>query len=120
VSKYGYPAYHVKYIEHSPLAEVPEDWFAGFEVKLVAKRAAVEEAAAAAAMEMQKSTGQPEDNTKLLDYAKRAVVRLSTIQRQLRPKKQRRTPSGATDPEPNSSIPPKTNSANEPSSSEAL
>ena len=119
VSKYGYPAYHVKYIEHSPLAEVPEDWFAGFEVKLVAKRAAVEEAAAAA-MEMQKSTGQPEDNTKLLDYAKRAVVRLSTIQRQLRPKKQRRTPSGATDPEPNSSIPPKTNSANEPSSSEAL
>jgi hypothetical protein len=116
VSKYGYPAYHVKYIEHSPLAE---DWFAGFEVKLVAKRAAVEEAAAAA-MEMQKSTGQPEDNTKLLDYAKRALVRLSIIQRQLRPKKQRRTPPGATDPGPNSSIPPKTNSANEPSSSEAL
>ena len=35
-SKYGYPAYHVKYIEHSPLAEVSEDWFAGFEVRLVA------------------------------------------------------------------------------------
>jgi hypothetical protein len=31
-SEYGYPAYHVKYIERSPLADVPEDWFAGFEV----------------------------------------------------------------------------------------
>lgn len=37
-SKYGYPAYHVKYIGHAPLAEVPEDWFAGFEVRLVAKK----------------------------------------------------------------------------------
>jgi hypothetical protein len=35
MSKYGYPAYHVKYIERSPLADVPEDWFAGFEVKLL-------------------------------------------------------------------------------------
>jgi hypothetical protein len=84
LSKYGYPAYHVKYIERSPLAEVPEDWFAGFEIKLVAKKEKVEKAADAAGHEIQKSTGQVEERTKLLDYAKRAVVKLSIYQQQLR------------------------------------
>jgi len=84
MSKYGYPAYHVKYIEHSPLAEVPEDSFAGFEVRLVAKKEKIEKAADAAGDEIQKSTGKSEDRTRLLDYAKRAVVKLSIHQRQLR------------------------------------
>ncbi len=83
-SKYGYPAYHVKYIEHAPLGDVPEDWFAGFEVRLVAKKAQIERAADAVAEEIQKSEGKRENQTKLLDYAKRAVVKLSTYQQQLR------------------------------------
>ena len=83
-SKYGYPAYHVKYIERSPLADVPEDWFAGFEVKLVAEKEKVEKAADAAGDEIQKSTGKREGRTELLNTAKRAVVRLSILQRQLR------------------------------------
>jgi hypothetical protein len=87
-SKYGYPAYHIKYIEHSPLSEVPDDWFAGFEIRLVAKKAMVEKAADVMAEEIQKSTGQREDRVKLLEYAKRAVVRLSTYQQQLRPQLQ--------------------------------
>jgi hypothetical protein len=82
VSKYGYPSYHVKYIEHSPLSEVPEDWFAGFEVKLVAKRATIEQAAAATAQEIEKSTGKREDYPTMLDYAKRAVAKLSEYQQQ--------------------------------------
>jgi hypothetical protein len=81
---HAYPAYHVKYIEHSPLPDVPEDWFAGFEVRLVAKKEKVEKAADAAGAEIQKSTGKPEDRTKLLDYAKRAMVKLSIYQQQLR------------------------------------
>jgi hypothetical protein len=81
---HGHPAYHVKYIERSPLTDVPENWFAGFEVRLVAKKEKVEKAADAAGDEIQKSTGKPEDRTKLLDYAKCAVVKLSTYQRQLR------------------------------------
>ena len=84
MSKYGYPAYHVKYIEHSPLAEVPEDWFAGFEVKLVAKKATIEQAAAATAQEIEKSTGKREDYPTMLDYAKRAVAKLSAHQQQYR------------------------------------
>lgn len=83
-SKYGYPAYHVKYIERSPLADVPEDWFAGFEVKLVAKREKVEKAADAAGKEIEKSTGESEGRAELLKCAKRAVVKLSIYQQQLR------------------------------------
>jgi hypothetical protein len=84
MSKYGYPAYHVRYIEHSPLADVPEDWFAGFEVKLVAQKAMVEKAANGAAEEFQKATGQHVDKGTGLEDAKRAVVRLSIYQQQLR------------------------------------
>lgn len=76
----GYPAYHIKYIEHSPLSEVPEDWFAGFDVKLVAKKAQVERTADAAGEEIQKMPEQREDRAKLLDCAKRAVVKLSIYQ----------------------------------------
>jgi hypothetical protein len=83
-SKYGYPAYYVKYIERSPLAEVPEDWFAGFEVKLVARKAQIEKAADAAAEEIQKSEGKHENREKLLDYAKRGIVRLSQHVQRLR------------------------------------
>ncbi|HAO79357.1 MAG TPA: hypothetical protein DCQ92_10335 [Verrucomicrobia subdivision 3 bacterium] len=83
-SKYGYPAYHVKYIEHSPLPEVLEDWFAGFEVRLVAKKIQIEKAADAVGEEIEQTTGQREDRARLLDCAKRAVIKLSTYQRQLR------------------------------------
>lgn len=86
VSRYGYPAYHVKYIERAPLAEVPDDWFAGFEVRLVAKKAQVEKAADAVGDEVQKTTGKKPDRAELLDSAKRAVVRLLNYQRQLRQK----------------------------------
>ena len=114
VSKYGYPAYHVKYIEHSPLAEVPEDWFAGFEVKLVAKRLTLEETADATAEEILKSTGKHEDRAKLLDYAKRAVARMSTHQQQLRLQTQRRHPKVTPNSAPQSDIPPKASKAEEP------
>jgi len=77
VSKYGYPAYHVKYVEHPPLAEVPDDWFAGFEVRLIAKKEQIEKAADAVAEEAQTSAGGHEDREKLLNYAKRAAIRLS-------------------------------------------
>ena len=92
ISKYGYPAYRVKYIERSPLAQVPEDWFAGFEVRLVAKKEKVEKAADAAGEEIQKSTGKPKDRATLLDYTKRAVVKVSILQRQLR-QQSNKTPS---------------------------
>jgi len=84
ISKYGYPAYHVKYIERAPLSGVPEDWFAGFEVKLVAKKEKVEKAADAVGDEVQKSTGKCEDRGELLNCAKRAVVELSKRIRQIR------------------------------------
>jgi hypothetical protein len=107
MSKYGYPAYHIKYIEHAPLSEVPEDWFAGFEVKLVAKKAQVEKAADAAGEEIQKTTGQREDRAKLLDYAKRAAVKLSALQRQLR-QQSRQPPSTSADSASKPNTPPKT------------
>jgi hypothetical protein len=106
-SKYGYPAYHVKYVEHSPLADVPEDWFAGFEVKLVAKKAKVEKAAEGAAEEIQKSTGQKEDRAKLLDYAKRAVIRLSLYQQQLRLRAPHPAPIVTSNSRPEADVPPK-------------
>lgn len=108
MSKYGYPAYHVKYIERSPLPDVPEDWFAGFEVKLVAKKEKVEKAVDAAGDEIQKSTGKPEDRTKLLDYAKRAVVKLSTYQRQFRQQSVKTPATSAVDSAPSLNNPPKT------------
>jgi hypothetical protein len=91
-SKYGYPAYYVKYVERSPLAEVPEDWFAGFEVKLVERKAQIDKAADAAAEEIQKSEGKREDRAKLLDYAKRGVVRLSQHVQTLRGQQTPRQP----------------------------
>jgi hypothetical protein len=106
-SKYGYPAYHVKYIEHSPLADIPEDWFAGFEVRLVAKKEKVEKAADAAADEIEKSTGKSENRTELLNCAKRAVVRLSTYQRQLRRKSPHSPSPNATDSASKGTTPPK-------------
>jgi hypothetical protein len=77
VSKYGYPACHVRYIERAPLPDVPEDWFAGFEVKLVAKKAQIENAADTASDKIYKETGKHENRTELLKYAKRAAINLS-------------------------------------------
>ena len=108
MSKYGYPAYNIKYIEHAPLSEVPEDWFAGFEVKLVARKEKVEKAADAAGEEIQKSTGKPEDRTILLDYAKRAVVKVSILQRQLRQQSFKTPSTSAADSTPKPNNPPKT------------
>jgi hypothetical protein len=108
MSKYGYPAYHVRYIERSPLTEVPEDWFAGFEVRLVARKEKVEKAADAAGAEIQKSTGKPEDRATLLDYAKRAVVKVSILQRQLRQQSFKTPSTSAADSTPKPNDTPKT------------
>jgi hypothetical protein len=107
-SKYGYPAYHIKYIEYAPLSEVPEDWFAGFEVRLVAKKVQVEKAADAVGEEIEKTTGQREDRAKLLDCAKRAVVKLSIYQRQLRQQSSKPPSTSAADSTSKPNIPPKT------------
>jgi len=107
-SKYGYPAYHIKYIEHAPLSEVPEDWFAGFEVRLVAKKVQVEKAADAAGEEIEKTTGQREDRGKLLDCAKRAVVKLSIYQQQLRQQSSKPPSTSSADSTSKPNIPPKT------------
>ena len=107
MSEYGYPAYHIKYIEHAPLSEVPEDWFAGFEVKLVAKKEKIEKAADATGDEIQKSTGQREDRAKLLDCARRAVVKLSIYQQQLRQQSSNPPLTGAADSTSKPNIPPK-------------
>jgi hypothetical protein len=104
----GYPAYHIKYIEHAPLSEVPEDWFAGFEVRLVAKKVQVEKAADAAGAEIEKTTGQQEDRGKLLDCAKRAVVKLSIYQRQLRQQSSKPPSTSSADSTSKPNIPPKT------------
>lgn len=45
-SKYGYVSYRVAYVEPSPIPEITEDWFAGFEVRLVATRVFAERALA--------------------------------------------------------------------------
>lgn len=105
-SKYGYPAYHVKYIEHSPLSEVPDDWFAGFEVRLVAKKTDVEKAASAVAEEILKSTGKHEDQTEVLEYAKRAAIKLSKHIQQLRRQAARISPTEAKEPIVKPDIPP--------------
>jgi len=106
-SKYGYPAYHVKYIEHSPLAEVPEDCFAGFEVRLVAKKAQIERAADAVAEDIKTSGGKHEPRPKLLDYARRGAVRLSQhIQRLRREQTARSSLLGAKESVPKQKIQP--------------
>jgi hypothetical protein len=43
-SKFGYVSYRLRYIEQPPIPEIKEDWFGGFEVRLVAKRSFAEEA----------------------------------------------------------------------------
>lgn len=43
-SRFGYVSYRVRYIEQPPIPELKEDWFGGFEVRLVAKRSFAEEA----------------------------------------------------------------------------
>lgn len=37
-SKYSYPAYHIKYLDKKPCYKVPDDWFSGFEMKLIEKK----------------------------------------------------------------------------------
>ena len=41
-SKLGYVRYLLRYIERPPIPEITEDWFAGFEIHLIAKRSAAE------------------------------------------------------------------------------
>lgn len=41
-SELGYVRYLLRYIERPPIPEIMEDWFAGFEILLVAKRSAAE------------------------------------------------------------------------------
>jgi len=36
-SKYGYSAFHIKYLNNEPIHRVPDDWFSGFEIKLIEK-----------------------------------------------------------------------------------
>jgi len=75
---------------------------------LVAKKAQIEKAADAAGEEIQKTTGQREDRAKLLDYAKRAVVKLSIYQRQLRLQSSKPPSTSAADSTSKPNIPPKT------------
>lgn len=93
-SKYGYFAYKVKYVGQPPLSDVPEDWFAGGEVKLVAKKEYLEQTANAVGKKILDTTGKREPHADLLDYAKKAAVRLSIAQQQLR----RRRASGEASP----------------------
>ena len=41
-SELGYVRYLLRYIERPPIPEITEDWFAGFEIRLVAKRSVAE------------------------------------------------------------------------------
>jgi hypothetical protein len=41
-SKHGYVSYLVRFVEQSPMPNIKEDWFAAFEVRLVAKKALAE------------------------------------------------------------------------------
>jgi hypothetical protein len=80
-SKYGYPAYHVNYLGKAPLPEVNEDWFTGFEVKLVTRRAFIEQTAEGAARVIQEEMGNQQDfklpeKDQLFEYAKEGVNRL--------------------------------------------
>jgi len=43
-SKYGYTNYRLKYVERPPIPEIPEDYYAGGEIRLVAKNSYGEEA----------------------------------------------------------------------------
>src|SRR5205823_4917428 len=40
----GYVRYLLRYIERPPNPEITEDWYAGFEIRLIATRAAAEKA----------------------------------------------------------------------------
>jgi hypothetical protein len=41
-SKFGYVSYLLRYLERPPFPEIKEDWFAGFEIRLVATKSAAE------------------------------------------------------------------------------
>ncbi len=43
-SELGYVRYLLRYIERPPIPEITEDWFAGFEIRLVATRSVAEKA----------------------------------------------------------------------------
>ena len=43
-SEFGYVSYLLRYVERPPIPEITEDWFAGFEIRLVAKRSFAQEA----------------------------------------------------------------------------
>ena len=45
-SKYGYLSFRVRFLERPPIPEIKDDWFASFEVRLVAERSFVEKAIA--------------------------------------------------------------------------
>ena len=42
-SKLGYVSYLLRYLEHPPIPEIKEDWFAGFEIRVVAKKSLADE-----------------------------------------------------------------------------
>jgi hypothetical protein len=82
VSKYGYVSYRVKYLETPPLPEVPEDWFAVFEIRLVTKKALIDQAAAELVGTMTTPSGAPLNRDQILSYAKRGVIELYHEQQQ--------------------------------------
>jgi hypothetical protein len=43
-SKLGYVSYLLRYVEHPPIPDIKEDWFAGFEIRLFVKRSVAEQA----------------------------------------------------------------------------
>jgi hypothetical protein len=79
-SAYGYTAYHVKYLERSPLPEVQDDYFAGFEVKLITKKALIDHSAEELGKSIQIEKGVTPSREQLRGHATKAVVELFYLQ----------------------------------------
>ena len=83
-SKYGYLSYLAKFAERPPIPEIKEDWFAAFEVRLVAKKTVGE----AALHELQQSEDTKAEFSSMTpehrkDLVGKAVARLFRLQQSL-------------------------------------
>jgi hypothetical protein len=79
-SVYGYTAFHVKYIERPPSSEVPDDYLAGFEVKLITKKALIDHSAEELGKSIQTEKGVTPSREQLREYATKAVIDLFHLQ----------------------------------------
>jgi hypothetical protein len=67
-SAYGYTAYHVKYIERPPLPEVSDDYFAGFEIRLITKKTLIDHSAEELGKSIQMEKGVTPSGEQLREY----------------------------------------------------